>query len=175
MDTLVEIESTLPSAAGETAQPAVANTIKYPLISPQGDLQSAPQIDPMDEPTKHTASHNLMDDSDEFGDDEDLFAADMEQVASLYDKHPDSACSHLAVSQVALSRIPSLQASINLQQQSAASGLKEVINLDASDDEFGGDDIDVEQFAAAEVAATQACNGTALSPAVRIVSLRPHR
>ncbi|EDU40155.1 DNA replication helicase Dna2 [Pyrenophora tritici-repentis Pt-1C-BFP] len=84
---------------------------------------------------------------DEFGiDDEDDFAADLEQVASLYDtRSVESATTG----------------------QAAATGNEEfaatedatpapVINLldDDDDDEFG-DDIDAEEFAAAEVAATQ--------------------
>lgn len=84
---------------------------------------------------------------DEFGiDDEDLFAADLEEVASLYDTRrevsPPEIGSRATAPAAPESHVPSVAAP--------------VINLveDDSDDEFG-DDIDADELAAAEVVATQ--------------------
>jgi DNA replication ATP-dependent helicase Dna2 len=85
-------------------------------------------------------------DDDDFGlDDEDDFAADLEHVASLYDTRPVE--SPLADS------APSRETGGTATAQNVASA--PVISLlDDDEDEFGGD-IDVDEFAAAEVAATQ--------------------
>lgn len=88
------------------------------------------------------------DSDDEFGFDEDIFAADLEQVASLYDTRPNES------SQEQLQ----LQSGLGNQDGSAtAAAAPPVINLVDDDDEDDfGDDIDVDEFAAAEIAATQA-------------------
>jgi DNA replication ATP-dependent helicase Dna2 len=90
------------------------------------------------------------DSDDEFGmdGDEDEFAADLEQVASLYDTRP-----LLSPSQ----RAASGAADVGIQAVTRMSApTTPVIDLvdDEDDDEFG-DDIDADVFAAAEVAATQ--------------------
>ncbi|KAL1791820.1 hypothetical protein ACET3X_009571 [Alternaria dauci] len=86
-------------------------------------------------------------DDDEFGmDDEDDFAADLEQVASLYDTRSAESPSG--------DRTPTRQSG---RPPATASGMSvPVISLldDDDEDEFG-EDIDADEFAAAEVAATQ--------------------
>jgi len=86
---------------------------------------------------------------DEFGmdEDEDDFAADLEHVASLYDNRPMASQSQKAISPVTES---------NAHPATRMSAPPPVIDLvdDDDEDEFG-DDIDVDVFAAAEVAATQ--------------------
>jgi DNA replication ATP-dependent helicase Dna2 len=90
------------------------------------------------------------DSDDEFGmdGDEDGFAADLEQVASLYDTRPMLSPSQRAASAAAG---PENQASTRMSAPTTP-----VIDLvdDEDDDEFG-DEIDADVFAAAEVAATQ--------------------
>jgi DNA replication ATP-dependent helicase Dna2 len=91
-------------------------------------------------------------DDDEFGlDDEDDFAADMEHVASLYDTRAME------------SPTPNLAPVANTASAAAiGSGMPAaVISLidDDDEDEFGGD-IDADEFAAAEVAATQVPTNT---------------
>lgn len=91
---------------------------------------------------------------DDFGmdEDEDGFAADLEQVASLYDTRttlsPSQKATNAAVE----------DASHQAPRMSAAT--TPIIDLvDDDEDEFG-DDIDVDVFAAAEVAATQTPGNT---------------
>jgi DNA replication ATP-dependent helicase Dna2 len=87
---------------------------------------------------------------DEFGMDEfeDDFAADLEHVASLYDSRPTASQSQKRVSPIA-------------EPATRMAAHPPVIDLvdDDDDDEFG-DDIDVDVFAAAEVAATQTSANT---------------
>jgi DNA replication ATP-dependent helicase Dna2 len=89
-------------------------------------------------------------DSDEFGmdEDEDGFAADLEQVASLYDTRPLLSPSQRAASAAANSS--------NYAVTRMSAPTTPVIDLvdDEDDDEFG-DGIDDDVFAEAEVAATQ--------------------
>lgn len=91
---------------------------------------------------------NAADSDDEFGLDEDIFAEDLELVASLYDTRAE--------------RSPEVQAPVSAgtgdaQPTNTASVAPSVIDLVEDDDEDDfGDDIDVDEFAAAEVAATQA-------------------
>jgi DNA replication ATP-dependent helicase Dna2 len=83
---------------------------------------------------------------DEFGlDDEQEFAADLEQVASLYDSRPEAAAEE---AQVAPSH----------EQEQPVNDVAPVINLDDDDDDEFGDDIDPDEFAAAELQATQGHN-----------------
>jgi DNA replication ATP-dependent helicase Dna2 len=86
-------------------------------------------------------------DDDEFGmDDEDDFAADLEQVASLYDTR--------SVESPTADQAP-------VSDTKGAAGTASAVSapvislLDDDEDEFG-EDIDADEFAAAEVAATQA-------------------
>ncbi|KAJ5027060.1 DNA replication factor Dna2-domain-containing protein [Bipolaris maydis] len=83
---------------------------------------------------------------DEFGmDDEDDFAADLEQVASLYDTR----------SMESLTADPAPPADKGPSTATKNTASATVINLIDDDDEFD-EDIDADEFAAAEVAATQA-------------------
>jgi DNA replication ATP-dependent helicase Dna2 len=81
------------------------------------------------------------DSGDEFGmdDDDDVFAADLEHVVSMYDTRPYEASTAEAGNASA--------------ENSAAPAM--VIDLVAEDSDEFGDDIDADEFAAAEVAATQ--------------------
>jgi DNA replication ATP-dependent helicase Dna2 len=82
---------------------------------------------------------------DEFDIDEDSFAADLEQVASLYDNRPEVTPSCDKVQPPELQR--------DDVAKKVTSPVVHVIE-DDSDDDFG-EDIDADEFAAAEVAATQ--------------------
>jgi DNA replication ATP-dependent helicase Dna2 len=82
---------------------------------------------------------------DEFGIDEDLFAADLEQVASLYDIRPEMTSTE--------NQDISVRGTGNDAMLHSAA--PPVINLVDDDSDDFGDDIDVDEFAAAEVAATQ--------------------
>jgi DNA replication ATP-dependent helicase Dna2 len=129
--------------------------------SPQGAEQpmyKAPETshatiptEPIQPQTQHQPQKHDADSDDEFGmdEDEDGFAADLEQVASLYDTRPLSTPSQQAVSAAEKSR--------NCTATRMSAPTTPVINLadaDDDDDEFG-DEIDADVFAAAEVAATQ--------------------
>ncbi|KAH8727557.1 hypothetical protein GQ44DRAFT_703433 [Phaeosphaeriaceae sp. PMI808] len=87
-----------------------------------------------------------MDSDDEFGmdEDEDGFAADLEHVASLFDTRP-----FVSPSQKAEARA-----------FTGKSAPASVIDLDDDDSDEFGDDIDVDVFNAAEVAATQTSTNT---------------
>lgn len=99
---------------------------------------------------------NDADSDDEFGlDDEDIFAADLEKVASLYDNRPEespqdneAAADAVAGDALATNTAPA----------------PPVINLVDDDSDDFGDDIDTDVFAAAEVAATQAPATTVRRP-----------
>jgi DNA replication ATP-dependent helicase Dna2 len=98
---------------------------------PEGDgQQHKPQLRP-------AAGH---DSDDEFGlddDEEEEFAADLEQVASLYDSRTE-------VTPTEVEAVP---------QEGKSAG--PVINLVEDDSDEFGDDIDPDEFAAAEIVATQ--------------------
>jgi DNA replication ATP-dependent helicase Dna2 len=111
----------------------------------QTELSAASHVHSKTPPVESAASvavHALLADSDdEFGieDDDDVFAADLEQVASLFDDRPLES--------------PVLPATANEAVPVAYdSPVIDLINDDS--DEFG-DDIDPDEFAAAEIAATQ--------------------
>ncbi|OCK83086.1 hypothetical protein K432DRAFT_196876 [Lepidopterella palustris CBS 459.81] len=90
---------------------------------------------------------------DEFGlEDEDIFDADLENLASLYDARPDLT--------PAVAR--DTQGTAAAENILKAPDPPPIINLceEESSDEFGDDDIDVEQFAVAEAIATQAFNAS---------------
>ena len=93
---------------------------------------------PYQEPTGHPTNDG--DSDDEFGLDEDIFAADLEQVASLYDNRPE---------------ISSKEQECQASAGAASATGPPVISLLDEDDDFG-DDIDANEFAEAEFAATQA-------------------
>jgi DNA replication ATP-dependent helicase Dna2 len=83
----------------------------------------------------------LADSEDDFGigDDDDIFAADLEQVASLFDNRP-------LESPTQLDPVP---------ETAPAVSAVPVIDLVNDDSDDFGDDIDADEFAAAEIAATQ--------------------
>ena len=113
-----------------TPQPAPANPL--------------PQQRPAPAPTLQQGS-----DDDEFGmDDEEDFAADLEQVASLYDTRSVETQRGDQVS-TGQSRQPPATAS-----ETPAPIISLLDDDDDDEDEFG-EDIDADEFAAAEVAATQ--------------------
>jgi DNA replication ATP-dependent helicase Dna2 len=87
---------------------------------------------------------------DDFGmsDDEDGFAADLEQVASLYDTRP------LASSEQNEQPLGAEEATPAITSNAAFAQVISLIEDEDDEDEFG-DEIDVDVFAAAEVAATQ--------------------
>lgn len=97
-------------------------------------------------------------DMDEFGDDCDLTVEDLENAVSLFDTR-----SMLSQDQQPLSQGAGLPDKRNSSQPRTVKDVAStsVLNVqdifdDVSDDDFGGSDLDDEQFAAAEVAATQA-------------------
>lgn len=90
---------------------------------------------------------------DEFDEDGDLFAADLENLASLYDTRPDLTPSKQSGPSSHISR----QDGSYMQQDAPDRTVThdQTVDLLSSEDEFGEDDIDMEQFAAAEAVATQ--------------------
>lgn len=94
---------------------------------------------------------------DEFGmDDEDEFAADLEQVASFYD----------TMSTESLTADPAPAANRGPSAATKDTASATVISLVDDDDEFD-EDIDSDEFAAAEVAATQAPTNTVCKAQIR--------
>jgi hypothetical protein len=90
------------------------------------------------------------DSDDEFGLDEDVFAEDLEHVASLYDaraeRTPEQQSFGVDATEIR-----------HVENEAPLAPAPPVIDLvDDDDDDDFGDDIDVDEFAAAEVAATQA-------------------
>lgn len=137
---MVDVLDAPPALVQQPAQ--AAHTTSYVTV-PTEPIQLPPQNIPPAMQQAYEAESE-----DEFGmdEDEDDFAADLEHVASLYDTRP-------LVSPSQGASHDSVQA-----QPSAATNVSAavpVIDLvDDDSDEFG-DDIDVDVFAAAEVAATQ--------------------
>ncbi len=88
-------------------------------------------------------------DDDEFGmDDEDDFAADLELVASLYDTR--------SVESPTADQLPTTDAEgVAATAGAVAAPVISLLDDDDDDDDFG-EDIDADEFAAAEIAATQA-------------------
>jgi hypothetical protein len=88
------------------------------------------------------------DSDDEFGLDEDVFADDFENVASLYDARAERSPEQQLLDD---------EGTDDVQEAPEVPLAPPVVDLvdDDEDDEFG-DDIDVDEFAAAEIAATQA-------------------
>jgi DNA replication ATP-dependent helicase Dna2 len=106
---------------------------------PQPQLQATTQVDA-----------NAADSDDEFGmdEDEDGFAADLEQVASLYDTRPV-----VSPSQKTAGDAMDTKSHTATRMSAPTTPIIDLVE-DDDDDEFG-DEIDVDVFAAAEVAATQ--------------------
>jgi len=117
---------------------------------PQPDTHAPLPTQPVDSvhpPPLQSANFAVDDDGsdDEFGIDEDLFAADLEQVASLYDVRPEATSTETH--------------NVSVQDPNndtvVYTTAPPVISLIDDDSDDFGDDIDVDEFAAAEVAATQ--------------------
>ncbi|KAL1599589.1 DNA replication endonuclease-helicase Dna2 [Paraconiothyrium brasiliense] len=125
--------------SGRTATVQEARILRPPEIG-QDISNSAPR-EPSEPPVlKATES------DDEFGLDEDVFAEDLEHVASLYDARAE--CTQLS----------GVDATENRHTANGAPSAPAapVIDLIDDDDDDFGDDIDDDEFAAAEVAVTQA-------------------
>ncbi|KAK7624522.1 hypothetical protein IWX50DRAFT_27210 [Phyllosticta citricarpa] len=139
-------EELLEAAAESTGVtvPGLEGGSEHPRNAP---VASEPQVQRPQEAAHGRHQDQAHSDSeDEFGlGDNDDFGDDLETAVSQYDIRP----SHSAQPK------QSNQAAPPNGTHSAAQGSNDVVNLDESDDEFGDDDIDEEQFAAAEVAATQ--------------------
>jgi DNA replication ATP-dependent helicase Dna2 len=141
-DDMVDALDTTPQTAEEPMQ-AIQDT-SY-VATPTEPIRQ-----PQQQQSQAVSKAQAADSDDEFGmdEDEDGFAADLEQVASLYDTRPV-----LSTSQQAKSA-GGEATKVTATRMSAPT--TPIINLvdDDDDDEFG-DEIDVDVFAAAEVAATQ--------------------
>jgi DNA replication ATP-dependent helicase Dna2 len=140
---LAEVFETTPLDTTPLAPEPVAS------LRNQADMQSKASKPHANLYPLNSAPPKEADSGDEFGidDDDDIFAADLEQVVSMYDTRPYESP---AADQT--------QAAEGAKDALAAGGVAPapVINLvDEESDEFGDDDIDVDEFAAAEVAATQ--------------------
>jgi DNA replication ATP-dependent helicase Dna2 len=97
------------------------------------------------------------DSDDEFGmdEDEDGFAADLEQVASLYDTRP-----LLTPSQQAVGIVENSRSNTARKVSAVTTPVIDLVDADDDDDDEFGDEIDADVFAAAEVAATQTSANT---------------
>ncbi|KAF2690967.1 hypothetical protein K458DRAFT_65161 [Lentithecium fluviatile CBS 122367] len=121
----------------------ITTRVSEPPESQIPDPTESANVDAFPPPEEPAAPPtNDAESDDEFGLDEDIFAADLEQAASFYDNRPEMTSQeqqHQACAVTASAAVPS------------------VIDLvdDNEDDDFG-DDIDADEFAAAEFAATQA-------------------
>ncbi|KAK4987635.1 DNA replication endonuclease-helicase Dna2 [Elasticomyces elasticus] len=99
---------------------------------------------------------------DEFGGDIDLSVEDLENVVSLFDSRP-AASQHGPDLPVQESQGHSQVVRIGSQLHEARRGTPQQVVAVLSDDEFGGSDIDDEQFVNAEIAATQAYQASAVT------------
>ena len=107
------------------------------------------------------------DDFDDFVEDGDAFAADLQIVAAMYDTRPPVA--ETTQQPRAPDSMPLPTGNDNSEQQNAVdaadvAALANIIDLD-SDEDFGGDDIDEEGLVAAEAVATQHFQATGGSSA----------
>jgi len=134
---LVEALDIAPQSVEKPAYPTSHVTIPTESINPP-TLQQHPTVPALPQ----TGS------DDEFGlDDEDDFAADLEHVASFYDT--------TSLESTTTGHAPATENEQSAASEDAASApVISLIDDDDDDDEFG-DDIDADEFAAAEIAATQ--------------------
>lgn len=141
-----DFDSDVVNALEISPQPAEGTTQDCRAMMPD-EPEERPHIQPLviKEPI------NPASDNDDFGmDDEDDFAADLEQVASLYDTR----------SMQPSNKDYGTGAELNSAAITSSATAVPVISLvDDDSDEFG-EDIDVDEFAAAEVAATQVSTNT---------------
>jgi DNA replication ATP-dependent helicase Dna2 len=135
-----EMVDALDISPQETTQPPVATSY---VDIPTEPLKPPPQPP---QPPEVTAIDYAASDDDEFGmDDEEDFAADLEHVVSLYDAR--------SVEPSNEDQAPFAEAG-NAATTESAVPVPVISLVDDESDEFG-EDIDVDEFAAAEVAATQ--------------------
>lgn len=121
----------------------MADVVNDATLATQVSAHSQDHPTALDGPVHPRATASLTADSeDEFGieDDDDVFAADLEQAASLFDTRP-------------LELLTQCETPIVVAPSAGFVPCIDLVN-DDSDGEFG-DDIDSDEFAAAEVAATQ--------------------
>lgn len=112
-----------------------------------GSIEATNQ--PMHPPPPDVATSKDAGSDDEFGmGDEDDFAADLEHVASLYDTRDIVSPTEAQTSIVDTGNVATSHAPVT------------VIDLIEDDSDEFGEDIDVDEFAAAEVAATQVTGNT---------------
>ncbi|OCL09990.1 Dna2-domain-containing protein [Glonium stellatum] len=114
---------------------------------------------PLDSPiTAEPIKEDSFGSDDEFDlGDEDNFAADLENLASLFDSRPASTPTK--------AQDQGIRPAVSLPIAPTLVATEDPGDNGSSDDEFGSDDIDVEQFAVAEAMATQAYNAGAASQA----------
>ncbi|XPS75358.1 DNA helicase [Ascochyta lentis] len=112
-------------------------------VSPRSQTHASIPAEPATRPISQPVTAPLVpaDSEDEFGieDDDDVFAADLEQVASLFDDRPLESSAQFE----------------DLPEVAPAVSAAPVIDLVNDESDDFGDDIDPDEFAAAEVAATQ--------------------
>lgn len=130
-------------------------SVEQPVQLVQQISHATTPIEPVRPPAQelpHVAAQAMNSDSDdEFGmdEDEDGFAADLEQVASLYDTRPI-----VSPSQQATGGATDTKSHTATRMSAPTTPIIDLVGDDDDDDEFG-DEIDADVFAAAEVAATQ--------------------
>jgi DNA replication ATP-dependent helicase Dna2 len=135
------------------APPSFLRSIPEPRNQPQAPPRQSTNIAPV----KPQVVYN------EFGDDDDdLFAEDLELVASVYESQANK-----PLPQQQVQRAP-----VRGDMSGVAGG--QVVQV-LSDDEFGDDDIDDGLFAAAEVAATQAFKASGAAPLHVCTGFYSHR
>jgi DNA replication ATP-dependent helicase Dna2 len=142
-DDMVDALDTTPQTAEEPVQ--AKQDTSYVTIPTE-------TIRPLQQQQSQVVSEaQAVDSDDEFGmdEDEDGFAADLEQVASLYDTRPV-----LSPSQQAKNAGGETRKAAAISISAPTTPIIDLEDDDEDDDEFG-DEIDVDVFAAAEVAATQ--------------------
>lgn len=141
-----DFDSEMVDALGITPHPAAQSVQTEQPVS-YNTTPAEPIRPPHQQQAHATAQLGSIDSDDEFGmdEDEDGFAADLEQVASLYDTRPTVSASQEDTSAAA-------DGSADMTRMSAPVPVIDLVDDDS--DEFG-DEIDVDVFAAAEVAATQ--------------------
>jgi DNA replication ATP-dependent helicase Dna2 len=142
-DMLEALECTMTEIQSQAPKLEIQNI--YATINAQQPMGVAQQQEPPDPlgDTRHTLQQQA---NDEFGDDDDdLFTADMEQMACKY----DSQAVHVVLDDFKLE-----------DKASAIGAVRSNPVVLPSDDEFGDDDFDEEELVAAEVAATQAFQGS---------------
>jgi DNA replication ATP-dependent helicase Dna2 len=142
-----DFDADMVDALGISREAVVQHPVKVPQPTSCPTIPAEPSHPPLQQNFHAEAQTNDADSDDEFGmdEDEDGFAADLEQVASLYDTRPIASGSQ---------EDSDVVGPVVTSNTEASAPVPVIDLVDDSDDEFG-DEIDVDVFAAAEVAATQ--------------------